>query len=129
MRYRWLLASLGAIGVLAAGILWMTWSSSTPSSVAEYGDITMNRYAEEAGMPPVVFPHWFHRIRFKCKVCHEDIFIMKKGANDVNMYKIVQGQYCGRCHNGKIAWAPIWCDRCHSGKSTVKIPKARGFLE
>ncbi len=101
----------------------------SPPPGAEYGDITMNRYAEEAGVPPVVFPHWFHRIRFKCKVCHSDIFEMRGGANDVTMIKIIKGQYCGECHNGKIAWAPLYCDRCHSGESEVNIPSARGFAK
>lgn len=96
---------------------------------AEYADLTLNKYAEQAGMPPVVFPHWFHRIRFKCKVCHEEIFIMRQGANDITMEKIIKGEHCGKCHNGKIAWAPLYCDRCHSGQSTVVIPKARGFLK
>ncbi len=96
---------------------------------AEYADLTLNRYAEQAGMPPVIFPHWFHRIRFKCKVCHEDIFLMRQGSNDINMAKIIQGEYCGKCHNGKIAWAPLYCDRCHSGQSTIVIPSARGFLK
>lgn len=100
----------------------------TPTQ-AEYADLTLNKYAEQAGMPPVIFPHWFHRIRFKCKVCHEDIFIMRQGANDVNMQKIIQGEYCGKCHNGRIAWAPMYCDRCHSGTSTVVIPGAREFLK
>lgn len=100
----------------------------TPTQ-AEYADLTLNRYAEQAGMPPVIFPHWFHRIRFKCKVCHEDIFIMRQGSNDINMQKIIQGEYCGRCHNGRIAWAPLYCDRCHSGASTVVIPGAREFLK
>jgi len=99
------------------------------STHAEYADLTLNRYAEQAGMPPVVFPHWFHRIRFKCKVCHEDIFIMRQGSNDINMGKIIQGEYCGKCHNGRIAWAPLYCDRCHSGASTIVIPQARGFLK
>lgn len=116
-------------GLIIGVTLYLTGTSKTPQSQAEYGDITLNHYAEQAGMPPVVFPHWFHRIRFKCKVCHEDIFIMKQGANDVNMFKIVQGQYCGKCHNGKIAWAPVYCDRCHSGQSTIQIPKSRGFVE
>lgn len=100
----------------------------TPTQ-AEYADLTLNKYAEQAGMPPVIFPHWFHRIRFKCKVCHEDIFIMRQGSNDINMQKIIQGEYCGRCHNGRIAWAPLYCDRCHSGTSTVVIPGAREFLK
>ena len=49
-------------------------------SFAEYGDIILNSKAEsmrKAGVNDVMFPHWFHRIRFKCKVCHEDIFILK----------------------------------------------------
>jgi c(7)-type cytochrome triheme protein len=96
---------------------------------AEYGDLTLNHYAEKAGMPPVIFPHWFHRIRFKCKVCHPNIFEMKQGSNDITMVKIVKGDFCGKCHNGKIAWPPIYCDRCHSGKSDITIPKARGFLK
>jgi len=101
----------------------------SPHPGAEYGDITMNRYAEEAGVPPVIFPHWFHRIRFKCKICHSDIFEMRAGANDVTMIKIIKGQYCGKCHNGRIAWAPLYCDRCHSGESEVTIPPSRGFAE
>lgn len=96
---------------------------------AEYGDITLNREASKAGMPPVVFPHWFHRIRFKCKVCHPAIFKMRAGANEINMIKIIQGEFCGKCHNGIIAWPPLYCDRCHSGKSEIVIPKARGFIK
>ena len=103
--------------------------STATTSKAEYGDITLNHYAEKAGMPPVVFPHWFHRIRFKCKVCHPNIFEMKQGANDITMVKIVKGDFCGKCHNGRIAWPPIYCDRCHSGKSDISIPKARGFVK
>jgi len=86
---------------------------------AEWGDIVLNsksKSMKKASVKPVVFPHWFHRIRFKCKVCHEDIFILRKGANDINMTKIMNGQYCGKCHNGLIAWAPLYCDRCHSYK-------------
>lgn len=93
---------------------------------AEYGDIVMNRESEKAEMPPVIFPHWFHRIRFKCKVCHDDIFVMKAGANEVTMIKIIKGEYCGKCHNGRIAWAPLYCDRCHSGKSQYSIAPSEG---
>lgn len=86
-------------------------------STAEYGDIILNSKHEsmrKAGVKDVMFPHWFHRIRFKCKVCHEDIFIIKAGANDINMNKIIQGEKCGKCHNGIVAWEPLYCDRCHS---------------
>ncbi len=101
---------LTCIGVAAGFIL-------TDTGRAEYADIVLNSKSEsmkKAGVKPVVFPHWFHRIRFKCKVCHEDIFIIKKGANDINMTKIMNGDFCGRCHNGMTAWEPLYCERCHS---------------
>ena len=126
MRKKGFVTGLG-LAFLAAGFL--LFFDITSVSKAEYGDITMNKYAQEAGMPPVVFPHWFHRIRFKCKVCHPAIFKMRGGANDVNMIKIIKGEFCGKCHNGRIAWPPIYCDRCHAGKSDIEIPKSRGFLE
>ena len=94
------------VGLFASGV-----------SQVEYGDVVLNSKSssmKKAGVKPVMFPHWFHRIRFKCKVCHEDIFIIKKGANDINMSKIMRGEYCGKCHNGLIAWEPLYCDRCHS---------------
>ena len=68
-------------------------------SFAEYADIILNSKAEsmrKAFVNDVMFPHWFHRIRFKCKVCHEDIFILKAGANDINMTMIMNGEKCGK---------------------------------
>src|SRR3989304_495433 len=120
-RYRWFVGL--AAGGVAAGLGVLV---AAPDLGAEYGDIVMNLEAEKAEMPPVVFPHWFHRIRFKCKVCHEEIFVMRAGANHVTMIEIIKGNYCGKCHNGRIAWAPLYCDRCHAGKSEFQIPEARG---
>lgn len=86
--------------------------------VAEYGDVLMNNYSDAAGMRPVVFPHWFHRIRFRCKVCHADLgFKMEAGGNQINMLKIIDGEYCGACHNGEVAWSVENCDVCHTGIS------------
>jgi c(7)-type cytochrome triheme protein len=86
-------------------------------AAAEYGDIVMNNYSDAAGMRPVVFPHWFHRVRFRCKVCHADLgFQFKAGGNQVNMLKIIDGQFCGACHNGELAWAVDNCNLCHAGK-------------
>ena len=87
----------------------------TPS--AEYGDVVLNRYSDKQGVRPVVFPHWFHRIRFRCKVCHADLgFKFQAGGNEINMLKIIDGEYCGACHNGEIAWSVENCNLCHSGK-------------
>ncbi len=84
---------------------------------AEFGDIVINNHADAAGMRPVIFPHWFHRIRYRCKVCHADLgFKFKAGGNDINMVKIIDGQFCGACHNGHIAWSVESCNLCHSGK-------------
>jgi c(7)-type cytochrome triheme protein len=86
-------------------------------SRAEYGDVVMNKYSDDSGIRPVVFPHWFHRIRFRCKVCHADLgFKFQAGGNDINMLKIIDGEYCGACHNGEIAWSVENCDLCHSAK-------------
>ena len=83
---------------------------------AEYGDVVINEFSDEAGMRPVVCPHWFHRIRFRCKVCHGDLgFKFEAGGNEINMLKIIDGEYCGACHDGNVAWSIENCDLCHSG--------------
>lgn len=89
----------------------------TLESRAEYADVVINRQAEKNGMRPVVFPHWFHRIRFRCKVCHAELgFKMRAGTNTITMTDIIEGRFCGACHNNDIAWSPENCDLCHSGK-------------
>lgn len=86
------------------------------SIFAEYADVVINNYADAAGMRPVVFPHAYHRIRFRCKVCHADIgFKFKAGGNKITMAKIIDGKFCGACHNGEIAWSVENCSMCHSG--------------
>lgn len=92
---------------------------------AEYGDLVLDSKIEsmkKVGVRPVVFPHWFHRIRFKCKVCHQSIFIMRRGANDINMKKIMNGEMCGKCHNGVIAFVPLECEICHSKGIIQNVP-------
>ncbi len=99
------------LALFAAGFLEM------PDARAEYGDVVINNHSDAAGMRPVVFPHWFHRVRFRCKVCHGDLgFKFQAGGNDINMVKIIDGQFCGACHNGTIAWSVENCDLCHSAK-------------
>ena len=84
---------------------------------AEYADVVLNRNSEREGVRPVIYPHWFHRIRFQCRVCHSEMgFEMRAGANNVTMEEIIDGKFCGACHNGEIAWSVENCDLCHSGK-------------
>jgi c(7)-type cytochrome triheme protein len=88
---------------------------------AEYGDVILNHRAEQEGMRPVIYPHWFHRIRFRCKVCHNELgFEMRAGANDITMADIIDGKFCGMCHNGQVAWSVENCDICHSGRKGLK---------
>lgn len=109
-----------APAVLTALLVVMLIAFSNPGH-AEYGDVVLNKYSEKEGMRPVIFPHWFHRIRFRCKVCHNELgFEMRAGANDITMGRIIEGDYCGMCHNGEISWSVDNCDLCHSGKSGLQ---------
>ena len=85
-------------------------------SPAEYGNIVLdNKTGEGKAMPAVVFPHWWHRTQFTCKVCHLELgFPMKAGETDFVMGDIFAGKQCGACHNGSIAFMPMDCARCHS---------------
>ena len=103
--------------ILPVAAVWVLLFAGTPDARAEYGDIVINNYADAAGVRPVIFPHWFHRMRFACKVCHADLgFKFEAGGNKINMAKIMDGQFCGACHNGKIAWGVENCNTCHSAK-------------
>ena len=105
---RLLLVVLALVAVLMADV---------DEARAEYGDIVINNYSDGAGMRPAIFPHWFHRVRFRCKVCHADLgFKFKAGGNEINMVKIIDGQFCGACHNGELAWSVENCNLCHSAK-------------
>jgi c(7)-type cytochrome triheme protein len=107
---------LALAGTLAAGLVLLA-----PQGWTEYGDVLLNRYSEKGGVRPVVFPHWFHRIRFRCNVCHHELgFEMRAGANDVRMSDIIEGRFCGTCHNSDIAWGTERCDLCHSGRPGLK---------
>lgn len=63
-------------------------------------------------MPNVIFPHFPHTFWLNCGNCHPAIFQMKKGANPISMVKIVNGEFCGRCH-GRVAFPLANCTRCH----------------
>ncbi len=106
------LSKFAFVGILT-GLVLMLGSQNVH---AEYGDVVINNYSDAAGMRPAVFPHWFHRIRFRCKVCHADLgFEFKAGGNKITMAKIIDGQFCGACHNGEVAWSVENCNMCHSG--------------
>jgi len=91
-------------------------SAATNKVELVYGDIVMAETAKamkEGEVEAVVFPHWFHRMRFRCKVCHEDTFKSDKGSNKIDMDSISAGESCGVCHDGTVAWDPLECENCH----------------
>ncbi|MBI3585036.1 MAG: hypothetical protein HY096_13960 [Nitrospinae bacterium] len=67
----------------------------------------------KADMPPARFSHSIHNKKLKCKDCHPSVFKEKKGANIVTMKKNINGEYCGKCHNGQFVWDMSACRRCH----------------
>ncbi len=78
------------------------------------GDV---RY-EPKGARPVLFDHEKH-VKANgrtCSKCHYGVFQMEKGSNRMNMNKITKGDFCGTCHNGKIAFDVDHrehCAKCH----------------
>jgi c(7)-type cytochrome triheme protein len=73
-------------------------------------------------MPNVLFPHRAHTEWMDCASCHDHIFKSKAGETPVNMFAILQGKYCGRCH-GAVAFPLTECDRCHSVGKKRKVSK------
>jgi len=115
--------------IFAGIFLVATLALSAMDAVAEYGDVVMNNYSDEAAVNPVVFPHWFHRIRYTCKSCHTDLNIkLSAGSSKIKMSEIVDGQYCGSCHDGQIAWGIENCELCHSAKQGTKTSVQRSQL-
>ena len=83
---------------------------------AEVGDIVFTRKTPGTeDIPPAVFPHFLHRMQYKCHVCHDEITVMKAGANPITMDAIQEGKFCGVCHDGKTAFQSTFeaCGRCH----------------
>lgn len=90
-------------------------------SHAEYADVVLNKNSDKEGVRPVIFSHWFHRIRYQCRVCHQELgFEMRAGSNNVTMEGIIDGKFCGACHNGETAWSVDNCDLCHSALPETK---------
>lgn len=123
-------AALAAVGFFAyqwaqAGVTWET-DLRKPKNPETYGNVVLDRNASNADMRPVVFPHWVHRNKFACKVCHTDLgFSFKAGTAEITMADIFAGKQCGTCHNGDIAFAPFECDKCHS----YGLPQDRNMAE
>lgn len=84
-----------------------------------YGNVVLRKKSKKAGMPPVVFPHWAHRARYTCRVCHFELqFSTRRDDTGITRSAYLAGRYCGACHDGKTAFPvsdaePRQCGRCH----------------
>lgn len=68
---------------------------------------------KDFGIPDARFPHSSHTMWLDCKNCHPTIFIPKRGGNPITMHRVLEGEYCGKCH-GVVAFRLYDCFRCHS---------------
>ena len=94
-----------------------------PVTVAAPGDIQYERRASDSSdseaelssFPPAVFPHWIHRINYRCDACHDSLFEMKLGGTLVTKDLMREGKVCGACHDGQLAFGSDFqsCERCH----------------
>jgi len=110
MPYPYTRISLITVVLLVLSLLFIVDAAN-----AEYADVVLNKNSDKEGVRPVIFPHWFHRIRFQCRVCHQELgFEMRVGSNKVTMEGIIDGKFCGACHDGETAWSADNCDLCHS---------------
>ena len=77
---------------------------------------------ETPGYQVVRFPHWVHRIRYKCSACHPNLFEMRGGSSSLTMAAIQEGEACGVCHDGNAAFGLLQCDRCHVSRASTGDP-------
>lgn len=110
-RAAWLPLAVVAALLFGAGAV-----SGAPGDVSIERQGAVPEGASPTAIPPATFPHWIHRIQYRCYVCHPKVFEMKAGANEITMEKMRQGESCGACHNGAIAFGVDFqnCGRCHA---------------
>ena len=83
-------------------------------------DLSFNA-TSKGGPGDVVFSHRFH-VKVKkqhCSYCHPEPFKKRRGMTKFSMKDIWSGKFCGKCHNGKVAFSakePGNCSRCHRKK-------------
>ena len=86
---------------------------------SQYGNVLISRLTRSSTHPPVAFSHWVHRQYYTCRVCHFELnFAMKTNTSEITEARNRKGDYCGACHNGKVAFGinDSTCRSCHTGK-------------
>lgn len=88
---------------------------SLKKGVDEFPPLQMDVIIKAKGdfVNDVRYPHEMHTYWLKCEVCHPKIFVPAAGQNNMSMVGIVEGKWCGRCHN-KVAFPLSNCAKCHT---------------
>ena len=102
----------GWVGIVAFVVFgWLTLADSAFGGTI--GDVVYSRTGGgDDEFPAAYFPHWVHRIKYKCYACHDNLFPMRRGTSPT-MAAMAKGESCGTCHNGKVAFGVDTCQRCH----------------
>ncbi|MDH5388876.1 MAG: hypothetical protein OEY06_10555 [Gammaproteobacteria bacterium] len=121
-HYKMILFTSALICLLSLTINHPVFAGNIPPGDIIFGDIIYEGKGAAKGLPSSHFPHWKHRIRYRCSVCHEKIFKMKVGTNNMSMKRFKQGELCGQCHNGKEAYKIGFdtCNRCHNKTAATR---------
>lgn len=85
-------------------------------AIAKIGGGDVKYKPKNAGT--VVFRHEYHVTLKgqKCTNCHFQPFQMTAGTYKMNMQMLTKGEFCGKCHNGKVAFdlrSQESCEKCH----------------
>jgi len=78
-------------------------------------------------LPAVMFPHDAHNLWMSCEMCHDKIFKAEIDGNDINMSKILDGEYCGLCH-GAVSFPWFRCrpaQPCYRERCFAHLPRGR----
>lgn len=115
------------LGLLASAPALAQWQLPPLPEPELYGNILINRTSTKNGVLPATFSHWSHRSKYTCRVCHLELeFNMALNSTPITENKNKKGQYCGACHNDKIAFGhnSKHCDKCHNGDIHYGIENA-----
>ena len=106
---------LGTIEMRRANEILAEQTADSGAVAADSSSVGAGARVRMDDFPRARFPHWVHRIRYRCKTCHMEIFEPRAGTNAVTMVDIAEGEACGRCHDGDTAFSPRMenCERCH----------------
>lgn len=137
--FRKLYLALATVSALSLGLFLYTgvFAQGDPSRETDvrkikdpnaYGTVLMDRLTRDsATTKPVLFPHWVHRMKYNCTVCHNELKVpLKARTQDLKHSEMDSGKHCGVCHDGKSTFATNSekdCFRCHSYGIEVKDKK------